>query len=810
MSAIKSILLFSVLCLSILFLNAQNSAVQSVSPLFNNRTSLLGKSGFLGTPYNTAGDKLYMIGHQDGSFPDLGWHVKGEMGGIWHHPIKLMNGFTATLHLGQKTVMLNKANSFENYPFGNKHVFNMPDSALIVERFQFVPDQLGALYIEYKITNKGKHKRQLNFEFEAISNLMPVWLGERTGMLNSRDLAIYEANHQRWIVKDSLNPWWLVFGNSFSNTSTPVIRPVTEKINTTVTHTNNALTIAPNESVSLPFVIAGSAQTKELAIAAYETLHRSAYALLEKKIKRLQKMNTVAKLQLNDSSLARSFEWLKYNSDWLVADVDGIGRGIVAGLPDYPWWFGGDMAYTLKALIAMGQKDLVYSSIDLIQRISEKHNGNGRIVHEVSTNGAVFNPGNVNETPQFISLLWEVFCWTGDQAFLEKYFPTVVKGLNWVLNENDADRNLLPDGAGMMEIHGLTSEMIDVATYTQKAFSDAAQMALIVKKADLAKDYQQKADLLRKKINAKFWVEKDQSYADFIATKAQALQLMSDAIIRADTLGNGWAVRVLNDLKEQTQKDTSNEPKGFVMHHNWVVNTPLETGIAAKGNAIKALNTARKFSNSFGMYVTGIDKNVKRDEQEYSYAAAVGKNDFTYTGTVMTLPTAVQIIAENNYGRPNEAYSLLKKVDKTFSYALPGSMYEVSPDYGMMTQAWNVYAYGVPIVKQFFGIQPLAFKKEIIIAPSLPDSLTYGSLENVIIGNQSIGVSFKKTSSKTTYTISQSAKDWQYIFKQPSTVNAKWFLNNKPIQPILKEGYWQIKLNETISVIRLEKMNSYY
>ena len=803
MSAIKSILLFSVLFLSFLFLNAQNAAVQSVSHLFNNRTSLLGKPAFLGTPYNTAGDKLYMVGHQDGSFPDLGWHVKGEMCGIWHHPIKLMNGFTATLYLGQKTVMLNKADSFENYPFGNKHVFNMDDSALIVERFQFVPDQLGALYVEYKITNKGKHKRQLNFEFEAISNLMPVWLGERTGMVNSRDLAIYEANHRRWIVKDSLNPWWLVFGNSSNNTSTPVIKPVTEKINTTVTHTNYELTISPNESVSLPFVIAGSAQTKELAIAAYETLHRSAYVLLEKKIKRLQKMNTVAKLQLNDTSLARSFEWLKYNSDWLIADVDGMGRGIVAGLPDYPWWFGCDMAYTLKALIAMGQKDLVYSSIDLIQRISEKHNGNGRIVHEVSTNGAVFNPGNVNETPQFISLLWEVFCWTGDQAFLEKYFPAVVKGLNWVLNENDADRNLLPDGAGMMEIHGLTSEMIDVATYTQKAFSDAAQMALFLKKLDLAKDYQQKADLIKKKINDKFWVENDHSYADFIATKTQALQLISDAIIRADTLGNDWAVRVLNDLKEQTQKDTSNQPKGFVMHHNWVVNTPLETGIAPKQNAIKALNTARKFSNPFGMYVTGIDKNVKRDEQEYSYAAAVGKNDFTYTGTVMTLPTAVQIIAENNYGRPNEAYSLLKKVDKTFGYALPGSMYEVSPDYGMMTQAWNVYAYGVPIVKQFFGIQPQAFKKEIVVTPVLPDSLHHGSLENIPIGDNLISVSFTKTPKTLTYQIKCQQPGWQFAFRLPTKYFSIWKVNNKIVKPQWKDGCWQVFIRESAADISL-------
>lgn len=779
---------------------------QSIASLFNQAPSLKGKPSFLATPYNTAGDKLYMVGHQDGSFPDIGWHVKGEMGGIWHHPIKLMDGFNAILYMGPKSVQLNKADTFINYPFGNKHVFNIADSELMVERFQFVPDQLGALYVEHTITNKGQNAKKLKFQFEAISNLMPVWLGDRTGMMNSPDIALYEANNQRWVVKDSLNPWWLVFGSAANFSVNPVI-PVmstgTEKANTTANRTTYELSIAPNESVSLPFVIAGSAQTKESAIAAYETVHKSAYTLLEKKIKRLHKMNEVAKLQLNDASLTQSFEWLKYNSDWLIADVDGMGRGIVAGLPDYPWWFGGDMAYTLKALIAMGQKELVYSSIDLIQRISEKQNGNGRIVHEVSTNGAVFNPGNVNETPQFISLLWEVFCWTGDMAFLVKYFPAVVKGLNWVLNENDADHNLLPDGAGMMEIHGLTSEMIDVATYTQKAFSDAAQMALILRKTDLAKDYQQKADLIKKKINAQFWVEKDQSYADFIATKSQALHLISDAIVRADTLGNDWAVNALKKLQRQTIQDTSNLPKGFVLHHNWVVNTPLETGIAPREIAIKALNTAKQFSNPFGMYVTGIDKNVKRDEQEYSYAAAVGKNDFTYTGTVMTLPTAVQIIAENNYGRPNEAYALLKKVDKTFGYALPGSMYEVSPDYGMMTQAWNVYAYGIPIVKQFFGIQPKAYAKEIILNPMIPDSLMNGALNNVQVGDNHISVSFKNGRKELRYHVSQSKKDWKIVFKQPSMKYKIWKVNNRLVKPEKKNGYWQVIVAESSAEILL-------
>jgi hypothetical protein len=32
-------------------------------------------------PYVTAGDRAYLVGTQDGDFPDLGGHVPGEMGG---------------------------------------------------------------------------------------------------------------------------------------------------------------------------------------------------------------------------------------------------------------------------------------------------------------------------------------------------------------------------------------------------------------------------------------------------------------------------------------------------------------------------------------------------------------------------------------------------------------------------------------------------------------------------------------------------------------------------------------------------------
>src|SRR5436190_6621371 len=48
--------------------------------------------------YLTPGDRAYVVGIQNGNFPDLGSHVKGEMGGLWMPPVKLMDGFWLKLY----------------------------------------------------------------------------------------------------------------------------------------------------------------------------------------------------------------------------------------------------------------------------------------------------------------------------------------------------------------------------------------------------------------------------------------------------------------------------------------------------------------------------------------------------------------------------------------------------------------------------------------------------------------------------------------------------------------------------------------
>ena len=44
-------------------------------------------------PYVTAGDRAYLIGTQDGLFPDMGMGIPGEMGGLWVGDLKICDGF---------------------------------------------------------------------------------------------------------------------------------------------------------------------------------------------------------------------------------------------------------------------------------------------------------------------------------------------------------------------------------------------------------------------------------------------------------------------------------------------------------------------------------------------------------------------------------------------------------------------------------------------------------------------------------------------------------------------------------------------
>lgn len=753
---------------------------------------LKGKPDYLSSPFATAGDRLYLIGHQDGTFPDLGWHVAGEMGGIWLHPIKLMDGFTAQIDWDGHQTCLDQADRFTIAPYSSFITYDSPGEGLTIDRGHFVPDARAGMLVWYRFENSSPSSKKLTFSWTAKVDLRPVWLGEENGMLDHEDLISFDPITRTFTGKDAGNDWYVVWGTDPSYTiqaSEPTCALESKGKGQAGTFSVD-LEIPAHATRYFPIYLAGSSQSEQEALSTLAELRINQEADWFAKKERYAALQEKSHIEIPDKALQEAFEWVKYNTDWLVRDVPGLGRGFGAGLPDYPWFFGVDSEYTIQGLLATGRKDLVYSSIDLIHKLSEQTNGNGRIIHEASTNGVVFNPGNINETPQWVSTLWEVYRWTGDREFLERYFPSVEKGLTWLLEANDSDGNLLADGYGMMEIHGLESEMIDVAAYSYKAFADAAKMAQILNKPQLSESYQQTAEALAKKINTDFWVPEFGSYADFLGTVEEALHLIDAAIVRADTLQKPWAVEELTATKARISTLPKNQKQGFVLFHNWVVNTPMEVGVADPEKAQVALETARRYTNPFGTFVTGIDRDEQAEQEDGSFS---GSQVFSYTGAVMTLPTGVSAIGENRYGQPDAALDYLQRMTRSFGFALPGSIYEVSPDYGMFTQAWNLYSYAIPIVTQFFGIQPDAGQRHITIRPQMPEAWDEATIQDVQIGENRISFHYQKSAEEIILEVTQSQKKWTISLEIPEAYS-KVRVNGKEIESDTQDGYRRISL----------------
>ncbi len=362
--------------------------------------------------YITAGDRTYLIGTQDGNFPDLGRHVEGEMGGLWLHPIKLVDGFWVKITVGGNSKWLSEASEFINYPYGNRLKYPAVLDGLNVERFQYCPDGQRGIVIQYIITNNSNTNRNLNFEFAVKTDLSPVWLAEEIGIKDGTDKAAWDASSNFYMASDENNPWFAIWGSSAASTGQSIAKGnVPEKTigkGTDATSSYN-ISIEKNGSTTITFIIAGSARNKDEAVNAYQYLTKNSAELLEKKKNHYASIINRAKIRIPDQSLQDVYDWIKVNDEWLIRDVPEIGRGLAAGYPEYPWWFGCDSTYSLQAIMASGDFDLAKQSMRLLKNQSMKKNGNGRIIHEVSTNGVVYNPGNTQETAHFIMVAERLF-----------------------------------------------------------------------------------------------------------------------------------------------------------------------------------------------------------------------------------------------------------------------------------------------------------------------------------------------------------------------------------------------------------------
>lgn len=745
----------------------------------------------------TAGDRLYAIGNQAGNFPSVGFHVPGQMGGIWQHPIKLLDGFRLTLTDSNTGVVVHAdtCDRFVTYSFCTQYSYHFPQEQLSVTRTQFVPDGMPVLVIEYALTNTGNADKDITIQLAADVNLMPVWLGERSGMIDSTDaLLYYDKETGTVFFKDNNNPWYAGISAEGQHVNFKGTQPSPYPDKGITGNLSAFIHVAKGATALVRFYISGSIKNKAAIQSNIAKAKKMLPQLFLAKEQRYHQLEENAKIDIPDTALTEAYQWAKYSSDWLVRDVPGMGRAMSAGLPDYPWFFSNDQAATFPALTGTIQPGIFYSSWKMLKRLSYKTNGNnGSIIHEASTNGVVYATGRMEESQLHIITAWDIFKWTGNMGFLTNNYEQGQKLWKW-LQEHDTNHNGYIEGYGGVEIAGLNAEMLDVQVATQRFLEVMGNMAAILKDAKAADKYHEKAEQLRININRDWWVPREKRFADFISSKEKALDIIDSALAnRVHPDRNRWALQKLTALKTSILNNTYTG-KGYVVYYNSSGIGPLEEGIADTVKALQAFQQIGFFINKFGMYISGIERpdDIHADEGSFKH-----DKEFNYNRAVMPAAIANLAIAVCRYGSPDTALHYIHTMLHSFSFATPGTMYEVSPDYGMFVQAWNIRGVTIPLIHYFFGIHPMAYKKEITLRPDFPSAWKYASIKNVIIGDNLLSVNYNKTTAGNEYTITTTRPQWTlklYVGSYKTVL-----VNSKNVHP--ENGY--IILKEKLNKIRV-------
>lgn len=709
----------------------------------------------LADPVATTGDRVQIICSQNGLFPDS-WdqdHVPHEQWGIWAPPIKLLDGFWLAIHNKATGVTgwLTEADACQVY--GPHTEFNYRIGPLQVMRRDFVPDGIVGAIISITVQMPADFTDELELLAFVRSDLRPGWLGEEIGMQDGPDSV--EANNQQSqvIFRDVLNPWSVIVG------STTTTRQISLNEDTIPFLTNGdgatallRFTFHPKRAGVLQskLIFAGSAHAFDQAKEAYGTLRVESSNLVEAKNVTYLALARTNVLQTTDAQLNLAFQWAKFTTQMLAYQTHRDGPAVAGGLPTYPWWFGIDSEYSVLPMLQVGLFDLTKSTLRLIKAASEERNPDepGRVIHELSTTGVVFNPGNIMETPVFTRAVYQTWCWTGDHAFLEEFYPFCKQGLlDYTLTRCDADGDLCASGPSIIETLEMHAgfETIDTASYTWEALVCLQKMATALGDTALLTELEAKAAELVERIRTEWWLPAEGLFADVRASVQEVLEKL-DAIAQIGAETDESAIRqqvqqahklFARQLKNLVDVDQTQDLAWLLRH--WIVLCPLEVGLATATQAEESFARllTPEFCNEWGMYL-----HPERHD-------------------VMSINSGLLALALARYGRIDDALHLVQQMAGLLTARTPGAISEALPDQWCFLQLWSALGIVSPLVEGVLGIEPIAAERKLQVILNWPNDWDHVSLQQMRVGDTRFDITATRTAGQYTVQVLGDATDYQ-------------------------------------------------
>src|SRR6266852_4681567 len=162
-TAIALIVTLSSMLFQVTSTSGVRAAAASLSPTLSVSSNLANRR------YVAAGDRAYDLGSEDGRYPAMGFHTRGEMGGIWTPPIKLLDG----IWFGINGQWIGPTTEFTS-GFGYARMALPATGGVRLTRTDFAPDGRRAVEIGLTFSAPSQTAR-LNLNVDAHSELMSAY-----------------------------------------------------------------------------------------------------------------------------------------------------------------------------------------------------------------------------------------------------------------------------------------------------------------------------------------------------------------------------------------------------------------------------------------------------------------------------------------------------------------------------------------------------------------------------------------------------------------------------------------------------------
>ena len=707
------------------------------SPTISANT-LLGKRRYV-----AAGTRAYVVGVENGSFPPIGWHITGQMGGFWAPPIKALDGLWFQVH----GTWLDHASQYTSGP-GFVRLSFPATHGVRPTLTEFSPDGRPVVLVGLTLVPVNGQARSVPLVAQAHSQVMAAYPWSSTtptaDQVENPDTASVQGHGVQF--QQQQTTWYAEVGASVApaqvTTGSGDWGPTTAA--------DQAVFGSKGAGGQLSWNLDVPAQGRTLWVAvsasqfsatkALKTLHTGLAdpaRLLAQKVAERDAVAGRSSFQVPDGSVNQALLWSKLNladlhrtvKDLQIRDVKA-GKaypppiatvpslsGIDAAYPDYAEFFGTDGAYSTYGLAVSGQWKTAIQQLDAIRTVSRIVNGStGKVVHEINSTGAMYygdnsDPGDINETAQFAIAADLVWQWSGDRSVLKDNYGFIKDGEHYLASLAPSASDPWPAGDGIQESTGLGQQAVDVASETIRALGALHDMAVAMH---------------------------DTATATWAAARQSAMLAafgqwwIPGQSLFADSLCDGPNGSTCTHSGQQLQQ------------RYWTSVAPMEQDVAPVDEANAALATMEgpTFTGSCGLYVDG-----------------VGGPSGTSGQTCYLVNTGALAVAEANYGRMSQSTSDMDKVASQLTVEMPGALpelaqsaqynpYEAFTSRANVMQAWSSYGLLWTTAHDILGVEPDAPAHSLTVAPDLPPSWPTASVQHLSVGSDQLSVTAEQSSGR--------------------------------------------------------------